>query len=131
MDKITLETESYLVEGKGNERFLPFLEIEYNETIIYENNVPKYYLSFSDDLDSANGLGNWFMSELKQNQNDLSKLIIEIGNRLNLKWDVFYSDFGELIEDSWKPEKVELIIFNDKLIEKIKTTPQQRSKLKT
>tara|TARA_R110002094_G_scaffold190647_1_gene165310 strand:+ start:9 stop:227 length:219 start_codon:yes stop_codon:yes gene_type:complete len=65
MNKITLETESYLVEERGNERFFPFLEIEYNETIIYENEVPKYYLSFSSELESANGFGNWFMEELQ------------------------------------------------------------------
>ncbi|WP_313114350.1 hypothetical protein [Aequorivita sediminis] len=125
MNKITLETESYLVEERGNERFFPFLEIEYNETIIYENEVPKYYLSFSSELESANGFGNWFMEELQNKGNDLSGFIVELGKSLNLNWDVFYTGFGEIIEDSWNSEIVELIEFNDKLIEKLKTTPQQ------
>jgi len=124
MDKVTLETESYLVQGKGSERFLPFLEIEYNETIIYEDEIPKYYLSFSSELESANGLGNWFMEELQKKGNDLSGFIVELGKSLNLNWDVFYSGFGEIIEDSWKAEIIELIEFNDKLLEKLKTTPQ-------
>ncbi|WP_054851589.1 hypothetical protein [Olleya sp. ITB9] len=126
MNKITLETESYLVEERGNERFFPFLEIEYNEIIIYENEVPKYYLSFSSELESANGFGNWFMEELQNKGNDLSGFIVELGKSLNLNWDVFYTGFGEIIEDSWNSEIVELIEFNDKLIEKLKTTPQHR-----
>jgi hypothetical protein len=126
MNKITLETESYLVEERGDERFFPFLEIEYNETIIYENEVPKYYLSFSSELESANGFGNWFMEELQNKGNDLSGFIVELGKSLNLNWDVFYTGFGEIIEDSWNSEIVELIEFNDKLIEKLKTTPQHR-----
>lgn len=125
MDKVTLETESYLVQGEGSKRFLPFLEIEYNETIIYENEIPKYYLSFSSELESANGFGNWFMEELQKKRNDLSGFIVELGKSLNLNWDVFYTGFGEIIEDSWNSEIVELIKFNDKLIEKLKTTPQQ------
>tara|TARA_R110001606_G_scaffold342333_1_gene490815 strand:+ start:516 stop:899 length:384 start_codon:yes stop_codon:yes gene_type:complete len=126
MDKVTLETESYLVQGEGNKRFLPFLEIEYNETIIYENEIPKYYLSFSSELESANGFGNWFMEELQKKGNDLSGFIVELGKSLNLNWDVFYTGFGEIIEDSWNSEIIELIEFNDKLIEKLKTTPQHR-----
>lgn len=126
MDKVTLETESYLVQGEGNKRFLPFLEIEYNETIIYENEIPKYYLSFSSELESANGFGDWFMEELQKKGNDLSGFIVELGKSLNLTWDVFYTGFGEIIEDSWNSEIVELIEFNDKLIEKLKTTPQHR-----
>ena len=35
-DKITLETESYLIIGKENQRFFPFLELEFNEVVIYE-----------------------------------------------------------------------------------------------
>ena len=69
MDKIALETESYLVSGKENERFYPFLELEFNETVIYENDIPKYYLSFSDDLKSAHGIGNWIMTDLEKNGN--------------------------------------------------------------
>ena len=125
MDKVTLETESYLVQGEGSKRFLPFLEIEYNETIIYENEIPKYYLSFSSELESANGFGIWFMEELQKKGNDLSGFIVELGKSLNLNWDVFYTGFGEIIEDSWNSEIVELTKFNDKLIEKLKTTPQQ------
>jgi len=41
MNKITLDTESYLVIGKENERFYPFLELEFNETVIYENDIKR------------------------------------------------------------------------------------------
>tara|TARA_R110002094_G_scaffold190647_1_gene165311 strand:+ start:245 stop:499 length:255 start_codon:yes stop_codon:yes gene_type:complete len=83
-------------------------------------------LSFSSELESANGFGNWFMEELQKKGNDLSGFIVELGKSLNLNWDVFYTGFGEIIEDSWNSEIVELIEFNDKLIEKLKTTPQHR-----
>ena len=121
MNKIILETESYLISEKGNERYFPFLELEFNENVIYENDIPKYYLSFSEDLKSACGIGNWIMNELKKNEHNLRELIIEIGKNQNLNWDIFSSNVGEFIEESWKSEKIELIIFNDKLIEKIKT----------
>ncbi|XCF07514.1 hypothetical protein ABI125_06565 [Tamlana crocina] len=125
MDKIKLETESYLISGKENERFFPFLELEFNENVIYENDIPKYYLSFSDDLKNAHGIGNWIMADLEKNGHNLRDLIVELGNALNLKWDIFSSNVGNQIENSYQTEEVELEILNDKTIEKIKTTPQQ------
>ncbi|WP_178985158.1 hypothetical protein [Winogradskyella helgolandensis] len=126
MEKITLETESYLINKKGTERYFPFLEMEYNENVIYENDIPKYFLTFSEDLKSAHEVGNWIMAELEKNGHNLRELIIELGNSLNLKWDIFSSNVGNFVEDSWKTETIELIRFSDNLIEKIKTTPQQR-----
>jgi hypothetical protein len=126
MDKIKLETESYLISGKENERFFPFLELEFNENIIYENDIPKYYLSFSNDLKNAQGIGNWIIADLEKNGHNLRKLIIELGNSLNLKWDIFSSKTGMELENSYQTEKIELEILTDKTIEKIKTTPQQR-----
>ena len=125
MEKIKLETESYLISGKENERFFPFLELEFNENVIYENDIPKYYLSFSDDLKTAQGIGNWIMTDLEKNGHNLRDLIIELGNKLNLKWDIFSSNVGNQVEDSYQTEQVELEILTDKIIEKIKTTPQQ------
>jgi hypothetical protein len=125
MNKIKLETESYLISGKENERFFPFLELEFNENVVYENDIPKYFLSFSDDLKSAYGIGNWIMADLEKNGQNLRKLIIELGNELNLKWDIFSSNVGNQVENSYQTEQVELEILTDKIIEKIKTTPQQ------
>ncbi|MFI1742879.1 hypothetical protein [Thalassobellus sediminis] len=126
MEIIKLETESYLISGKGTERYFPFLEMEYNENVIYENDIPKYFLSFSEDLKSVHEVGNWIMAELEKNGHNLRELIIELGNSLNLKWDIFSSNVGNFVEDSWKSETIELIRFSDNLIEKIKTTPQHR-----
>lgn len=124
MDKIKLETESYLITGKEDERFFPFLELEFNENVIYENDIPKYYLSFSDDLKSAYGIGNWITADLEKNGLNLRDLIVELGNEFNLKWDIFSSNIGNQVEDSYQTEEVELEILTDKTIEKIKTTPQ-------
>ena len=126
MNKITFETESYLISGADNERYFPFLEFEYNEDVIYENDIPKYFLSFSEDLKFAHEVGDWIMAELEKNGHDLRSLIIELGSNLNLKWDILSSNVGKFVEDSWKTETIELIRFSDDLIEKIKTTPQQR-----
>ncbi len=126
MDKITLETESYLVSGKENERFFPFLELEFNETVVYQNDIPKYYLSFSDDLKSAHGIGNWIMVDLEKNGHKLDELIIELGNSLNLKWSIFSSKIGMEVENSYQTEQIELEILTDKTIENIKATPQHR-----
>ena len=126
MEKITFETESYLIESTNTERYFPFLEFEFNESVIYENDIPKYFLSFSEDLKSAHEVGDWIMNDLKKNGHNLRELIIELGNSLNLKWDIFSSNVGKFIEESYKSETIELIRFNDKLIEKIKTTPQHR-----
>ena len=126
MNKITLDTESYLVIGKENERFYPFLELEFNETVIYENDIPKYYLSSSDDLTSAHGIGDWIMADLEKNGYKLNELIIELGNSLKLKWNISSSNAGKFVDDSWKPEIIELSVFNDSVIKALKTTPQQR-----
>ena len=126
MDKLTFKTESYLIKGKENERFFPFLELEFNENVIYENDIPKYYLSFSDDLKIANGIGKWIMEDLENNGHNLRQLIIELGNKLNLKWDILSSKTGKEIENSYQTEQIELEILTDKTIEKIKTTPQHR-----
>ncbi|WCO03591.1 hypothetical protein [Psychroserpens ponticola] len=126
MDKIALNTESYLISGKENKRFYPFLELEFNENVIYENDTPKYYLIFSDNLKSAHGIGDWIMADLKKNGHNLRELIIELGNGLNLKWDIFSSKTGMEVENSYQTEQIELEILTDKTIERIKTTPQQR-----
>jgi hypothetical protein len=126
MNKISIETESYLINKEGKDRYFPFLEMEYNEHVIYENDNPKYFLIFSEDLKSAHGVGIWIMSKLEKNGNNLRELIIELGKELNLKWDIFSSNVGNFVEESYKSETIELIRFNDKLIEKIKTTPQHR-----
>jgi hypothetical protein len=126
VDKLTFKTESYLIKGKENERFFPFLELEFNENVIYENDIPKYYLSFSDDLKIANGIGKWIMEDLENNGHNLRQLIIELGNKLNLKWDILSSKTGKEIENSYQTEQIELEILTDKTIEKIKTTPQHR-----
>ena len=120
-EKITLETESYLIEGKENERFFPFLELEFNEDVIYENDIPKYYLSFSEDLKSAYGIGKWIMTELKKNNHDLRKTINLLGQSMNLNWDIFSTNVGKQIDGSCKSEKIQLTILTDNVIEKIKT----------
>ena len=120
MNKIILETESYLINTKGKERYFPFLEMEYNEHVIYENDIPKYFLIFSEDLNSAHGVGIWIMTELKKNGHNLRELIIGLGKELDLKWDIFSSNVGKLVDDSWKIETIELIRFDDELIEKFK-----------
>lgn len=121
LEKIVLETESYLVEGKENERFFPFLELEFNEAVIYENDIPKYYISLPNDPKTTDGVQDWIINELEKNGHDLRKLIVTLGKSLNLNWDIFSSHIEKIVEESWKSESVELTVFNDRLIEKVKT----------
>tara|TARA_R110002124_G_scaffold89702_1_gene229332 strand:+ start:459 stop:770 length:312 start_codon:yes stop_codon:yes gene_type:complete len=102
LEKITFETESYLIDSTNTERYFPFLEFEFNESVIYENDIPKYFLSFSEDLKSAHEVGDWIMNDLKKNGHNLRELIIELGNSLNLKWDIFSSNVGKFVEESYK-----------------------------
>ena len=126
LEKISFETESYLIDSTSQERYFPFLEFEFNESAIYENDIPKYFLSFSEDLKSVHEVGNWIMDDLEKKGHNLRLLIIELGSSFNLKWDIFSSNVGKFVEDSWKSETIELIRFSDNLIEKTKTTPQYR-----
>ena len=124
-ERITLETESYKINGKENERFFPFLELEFNEWIIYENDNPKYFIKLNSDVESEFKIINWLVNELK-NGKDLRNLISELGKDYEKSWDIFPSQKGKEIENSFKKERIELEILTDKTIEKIKTTPQQR-----
>ncbi|WP_111684162.1 hypothetical protein [Winogradskyella tangerina] len=126
MKKIILKTESYLISGKENERFFPFLELEFNENVIYENDIPKYYLRFSDDLKNAHGLGNWILTDLKNNGYNLRSLVVELGNKMNLKWDIFSKNVGNHVENSFQTEEVELEILTDIIIDKIITKSKKR-----
>lgn len=121
MEKVTLETESYLIEGTENDRFFPFFELEFNEIVIYENDVPKYYLSFSDDLKSAYGIGNWILIDLEENEYKLRDVVVKLGKSLDREWDIYSSNLGRQIDGSWKLERIELALLTDKEIENIKT----------
>ena len=70
------------------------------------------------------------MVDLEKNGHKLDKLIVELGNSLNLKWSVFSSKIRMEVENSYQTEQIELEILTDKTIEKLKTTPQQRTELK-
>ncbi|AYN68817.1 hypothetical protein D1013_16235 [Euzebyella marina] len=97
------------------------MELEFNENVIYENDIPKYYLSFSDDLKTAYGIGNWIMIDLEKNGQKLRDVIVTLGKSLDKEWDIFSSNVGKQIDGSWKSEKIELTLLTDKEIEKIKT----------
>ncbi|MBD0833800.1 hypothetical protein [Aestuariibaculum sediminum] len=125
MDKLTFKTESYLINGKNNERFFPFLELEYNEWVIYENDIPKYFIGLHSDVESDFEIINWLLTELKNGKN-LRNLILELGKKYNKNWDIFPSQRGLEIENSYQTEQLELEVFTDKTIDKIKTTPQHR-----
>lgn len=106
-DKITLKTESYLIFGKENERFFPFLELEFNEWVIYENDKPKYFIDLDAEVKSELKINNWLVAELK-NGGDLRILISELGKENEKKWDIFPSQKGMEVENSYKTEQIEL-----------------------
>ena len=115
MNTIKLETESYLIKGKENGRFFPFFELEFNEWVIYENDRPKYYFGLNSDVESEFEIINRLVTELK-NGKDLRNLISELGK----KWDIFPSQLGMEVENSYKTERIDLEFLTDKTIEKQK-----------
>lgn len=117
MNKIILETESYLTKNGENQRFFPFLELEYNEWVIYEDDEPKYFFQLSTDLKSESEIINRLTSDL-ENGKDLRDLIIALGRQVGKKWDIFSSHQGEEIEGSFQLEKIELEKLSDQLLEK-------------
>lgn len=123
MNKITLETESYSISGKENERFFPFLELEFNEWVIYENDKPKYYVGLNADVKSEFKINNWLVTELKKG-NDLQKLISELGEKYYKSWNIFPSQKGFEVEKSYQAQRIELEILTDKTIERINGSSQ-------
>ena len=117
MEKIALETESFLLIGEDNERFYPFLELDYNEWVIYENDQPKYYFRLDFDVNSEFEIVNWLTAEIKTGK-DLQNLIMELGNKYGKEWDIFSSKKGQEREGSQRLEQIKLELLTDRLIEK-------------
>ena len=117
MNTIVLETESYLAQGEENQRFFPFLELEYNEWVIYENDEPKYYFRLDTDLNSESQTINLLIADLR-NGKDLRNLVKDLGKKSGKEWDIFSSHQGEEIEGSFQSEKIELEILSDQLLQK-------------
>lgn len=118
MDKVVIETESYVIRGKENDRFFPFLEPEFDEWVIYENDIPKYFIKLLPDLISEFEIINRLGEELKNGKN-LRNLILELGKRYEKDWDIFPSQKGMEVENSYKTEQVELELLTDKIIQKL------------
>ena len=120
MEKITLQTESYLFEGlKGQFRTIPFYELEYNEWVIFEDGSPKYFISFDFDNPSTDPLNAEIEAKLKSGE-DLDTIIKNIGLEVNKDWTVDHNIQGKEIENSWKPETVTLILFSNQTYHKLK-----------
>jgi len=114
LKKITLETESYLIKGKDNERFYPFLELEYNEHVIYENDEPKYYFYTSEETQSESKIVSEIVEKIKNGKLQ-ENIIKKLGDSIGKKWSLFSSHLGKEKSESFKLEKVDLIILNDKI----------------
>lgn len=113
MNKIILETESYLISGMENIRFFPFFELGFNEWVIYENDNPKYYIRLHSDTESK--IINWLATEIKKGE-DLRNLIIELGKQIKKNWDIFPTQKGKEVENSYQTEKIELEFLTDEII---------------
>lgn len=114
---ISLETESYIINGK-NERFFPFYELEYNEWIIYEDSVPKFYFELHDQVDQKEKVLETLKSKLRKGEK-LDDLIKVLGESVNKKWRINSGLQGNEDADSHKSETIELEILNDELISRL------------
>ncbi|GAA4273633.1 hypothetical protein U6A24_18310 [Aquimarina gracilis] len=123
MNKITLNTESYLIKGTEGERFFPFFELEYNEWVIYEDDFPKYYIELPMNSESNSSFREWLNNELKSGKK-LKKVISSLGNQYGKNWNILPSQLGMEVEDGYKSEIMELEILNDDVMDQIKSSKE-------
>lgn len=116
-NKINLKTESYLINGKEDERIFPFFELEFDEWVVFEHDKPKYYFRLNPDTESEFDIINWLVAEIN-NGKDLRSLISEIGRRNEKIWDIYPSQLGKEVENSYQTEKIELEYLTDRTIRK-------------
>ncbi|MGB0925100.1 MAG: hypothetical protein ACPGTS_00125 [Minisyncoccia bacterium] len=115
MNTISLKTESFLVQNKL-ERFFPFFELEFNEWVIYENDIPKYFFVLNNACDFK--IITFIEKEIK-NKNDLENIIINLGKKYFKNWSIFPAQKNHYIQNTQKTEDIILEILNDQVIFKL------------
>lgn len=105
MKKINQEIESYLFDGENGEfRAIPFYELSINESVIYQNQEPKYLIDFNYRESS-------FVKQIKKEMEqgvDLEEIINGYGIYLGLDWTTKHNIVSNEIPNSQQTEKVEL-----------------------
>lgn len=105
MKKINREIESYLFDGENGEfRAIPFYELSIDESVIYQNQEPKYLIDFNYRESS-------FVKQIKKAMEqgvDLEEIINGYGVYLGLDWTTKHNIVSNEIPNSQQIEKVEL-----------------------
>jgi len=105
MKKINREIESYLFDGENGEfRAIPFYELSIDESVIYQNQEPKYLIDFNCRQSS-------FVKQIKKAMEqgvDLEEIINGYGIYLGLDWTTKHNIVSNEIPNSQQTEKVEL-----------------------
>lgn len=105
MKKINREIESYLFDGENGEfRAIPFYELSIDESVIYQNQEPKYLIDFNYRESS-------FVKQIKKAMEqgvDLEEIINGYGIYLGLDWTTKHNIVSNEIPNSQLTEKVEL-----------------------
>lgn len=117
MKTITLNSESFLFKDSEREyRVIPFYELEFNEWVIYEDGIPKYYFEIHED--SKDEIILSIVKDLKRGK-ELDSIIQSIGKKHNKNWTTINNIKGQEIENSFRPETIELTYFDSDLINNI------------
>lgn len=117
MKTIQLNTESYLFKDSGREfRAIPFYELEFNEWVIYEDGIPKYYFELHEDAKDKVILS--VIKDLKRGK-ELDSIIQGIGKKYNKNWTTINNIKGLEINNSFRSETIELTWFDSELINNI------------
>ena len=105
MKKINREIESYLFDGENGEfRAIPFYELSIDESVIYQNQEPKYLIDFNYRESS-------FVKQIKKAMEqgvDLEEIINGYGIYLGLDWTTNHNIISNEIPNSQQSEKIEL-----------------------
>lgn len=110
MEKVTIQTESYLFEnGENQVRAFPFYELSNAEWVIYEKGQPKYLL----DLDNKSYPIVQDIIQKLHSGEELEAIIGQFGRFLGQNWTIKHNIEGEEVEDSQQSETVELLMLAD------------------
>jgi hypothetical protein len=110
MEKITLQTESFLFEESGIQfRAIPFYELSIDEWVIYEKGHPKYIIDFNS---REKPLIQRLKSTLETGKT-LEETVSQLGQLLGREWTTMRQTTAQEIPNSQQIETIELLLLED------------------
>ena len=110
MRTVEIDTESFLFDSpNGVFRAIPFFNLSITEWVIFENGKPTYYFDFNRRQDPIVLTLTKQINEGKE----LDQAVQDLGRGVNRQWTIKHNINANEIENSWKPEKVTLLLITN------------------